>query len=194
MSLAARIQERLMEYYGLEQVPDVTAFVRYRENTDRERLLVREHDGELEIALELPMMGHDEPLSLDTLCQVLEGVSHFVLVAERARRGLPVTQLELELQAELDKFVLLGVDRPTPLETALVVDLRARLFDRVSFVDEPGSEKGERYRMANRLAARMAARIDAEYLRRSRFVELRSSLRRFYREGQTGKLDLARAA
>ncbi|MCH7929016.1 MAG: ATP-binding protein [Proteobacteria bacterium] len=39
----------------------------------------------------------------------VEGVSHFVLVAERARRELPVTQLELELQAEIDKF--LGKDK-----------------------------------------------------------------------------------
>lgn len=194
LSLVARIQQRLVAYYGLEEVPDVAAFVRFREDIDRERLLVRDGGGELAIALELPAAAENEPATLDGLCQVFEGVSHFVLVAERARCELPVTQLELELQAEIDKFVLLGVDRPTPLATSQVFDLRARLFDGAAFIDEAGSEKGDRYRMANRLAARMAERIDAEYLRRARFDELQRTLRRFYRVGQTGKLGLARAA
>ena len=50
-------------------------------------------------------------------------------------------------------------------------------------------EAGERYRLANDLAARLAARM----LGRGA-AEVRGILRRFYRAGQTGKIEVVRAA
>ena len=84
-------------------------FVRESVDVDeRESLLLRESDGGLEMALVVPSRAANDH---DGWLQLAEGVSHFVYVANRARQELPSTQLELELQAEVDKFVLLVLER-----------------------------------------------------------------------------------
>ena len=77
---------------------------------DREAVRVRDSaDGVVEIEVLAPSVSEES--DLDSVCQLIEGVSHFVYVADRARRNLPATQLELELQAEIDKYVLLVLQR-----------------------------------------------------------------------------------
>lgn len=155
-------------------------------------MLVREQDDAVELALLLPRRlledggGSPDP---DTLLQAVEGVSHFVYVAERVRMELPTTLLELELQAEVDKFVLLAI-AGDQLESAARDRLCRRLFEQVQFLHAEGSEHGERYRLANALAFRYVRRLD----RRAPAPTLRAELCRFYRSGQTEKIRLARAA
>jgi len=194
--LPGEIQRRLMDYYGLDELPDVEPFVELRDDVDRERVIIRDSGGMVELRVELPAdsVAPRAELSLDKLCQVVEGVSHFLLIAERARRELPTTQLELELQAEVDKFVLLGVALDRPLGPAQLAWLRRRLFARARFIDPPGSERGERYRMAHRLAERFIHKLDRRYLRRQRLSEVRQTLQHFYQMGQTSKIALTRAA
>ena len=193
---AASIQRRLMAYYGLGSLPDVDGFVVACEELSRERLLVRHAGDTLELRLELPadMLQVAGPLSLDQLCQLVEGVSHFVLVAERGRHELPTTQLELELQAEIDKFIALGVAAETPLDAGRLAELHGRLFDGARFLHAPDSERGERYRTAHRLAVRYLRRLFSRYIRFARHEEMRRVLRDFYRAGPRGKIALARAA
>jgi len=190
--LLQRVQRRLMRFYGLDELPSVEAFARTSHEVERERLLVRESEGSIELALELPRTAA-APTTLDALCQLLEGVSHFVLLAERARRQLPTTQLELELQAEVDKYVLLALGAETPLARTDRDTLREVLFEDASFVDPEGTETGDRYRLANCLAMRFIHRLERDYLRRERHAELRARLRHFYCVGQTAKIALAAA-
>ena len=180
------IQRRLEQYYGLEGAPPVTRFAKPCREGERETLLVRESEAAVELALVVPTEAPYAGAN-DTWLQLLEGVSHFVYVAERVRTGLPTTQLELELQAEVDKFVLLGLEPGFDHVTARRV--HTCLYEGGRFLDPSGTEAGERYRLANDLAARLAARL----LGRDR-RETRSLLRRFYRAGQTDKIALARAA
>lgn len=124
----------------------------------------------------------------DLWLQLAEGVSHFVYVAERARTGLPATQLELELQAEVDKFVLwIGSDAAPSGNPR---DVREQLFERVRFLHPAGTEAGQRYRLANDLAAQFVTRLHELPSREARVRRLR----RFYRAGQTDKIRLSRAA
>jgi hypothetical protein len=191
----ADIQRRLVSYYGLDAIPAVEGFVSAREDVERERLLVRDADDAVELSLELPAHAvAEEPASLDALCQLVEGVSHFVFVAERARRELPTTQLELELQAEVDKFVVLAIASDDVLGQSERAELHQRLFGAARFLHPAGSECGDRYRMAHQLAMRFTYRLDHRYLRGGRVRELRAALRHFYRVGQSAKLTLARAA
>jgi hypothetical protein len=180
------IQRRLERYYELERTPDVSRFAKAAGDGERETLFVRESDATVELALVVPTETPSAGAN-DIWLQLLEGVSHFVYVVERVRTGLPTTQLELELQAEVDKFVLLGLEPGFDLERARV--LHTRLFEGGRFLDPVGTEAGERYRLANDLAARLASRL----LGRDR-SEARTLLRRFYRAGQTDKIALARAA
>ena len=180
------IQRRLEQYYGLESAPDVTRFAKPCGDGERETLLVRESDAAVELALVVPADAPSAGAN-DTWLQLLEGVSHFVYVVERVRTGLPTTQLELELQAEVDKFVLLGLE--PGFDPLAARRLHTHLYEGGRFLDASGTEAGERYRLANDLAARLSSRL----LGRDR-RETRALLRRFYRAGQTEKIALARAA
>ncbi len=195
--LPSRIQARLSHWYGIEDAPAVDPFIE-AVDAGRETLLVRDHDGELEILLYLPravvdrVAGGPAP-SFDELCQVIEGVSHFLYLAERARRELPATQLELELQAEVDKYVLLchGAAGFHPARAARV---RAQLFEAVTYVHDADTERGARYRMANDLAARFTRRLEGIFTHHGRSEPMRAMLRRFYGAGQAEKIGLAQAA
>lgn len=187
-----QIQRRLEAFYRLESGPDISHFVRPGTEGSREMVLIRQDLDGLELAVVLPPAAlgaaWHEPLS-DSVLQAVEGVSHFVYLAERARTELPTTRLELELQAEVDKFVLLAVDQEpaTPHRARGVHD---SLYRRVRHIHPPESEVGARYRLANELAARLSARL----LDGADPVGTRRLLCHFYRSGQADKIRLARAA
>jgi len=186
------MQREIERFYRLERAPSVETFLRHAADGERETVRIRDaEDGAVEIEVLAPALT-DEP-DLDSVCQLIEGVSHFVYVADRARTGLPATQLELELQAEVDKFVLLAIlaDR---FDTAAARSIHARLYESVSFCHPEGSEAGDRYRLANDLAARLVRRLQVLYVEKGRDRDLRDALSRFYRMGQTGKIAFARAA
>lgn len=183
------MQGAIEDYYGVERRAEVADFVRVGEAGTRESLLVRENEGNLELALRLPPWDPDCDSVPDLLSQSIEGVSHFVYLAERARTELPSTHLELELQAEIDKFVVWGLLPVTQTSSALRRVHRS-LFEHVRFLHPAQSTEGRRYRIAHGLAARYVARM----LSRAKLPQLRSRLRRFYRCGQTDKIQLALSA
>lgn len=175
----------------------------------RELVLVNEHDGDppqAEIAVLLDpdvvrvLQGHGVPgLSrFQAWCLALEAVSHFVLLAFRAANDRPVSQLELELQAEVDKFAVALIDRARfrgPSEAhAISRRLRIALFERIQFFDPPDTPAGRRYRLAHRLASRYAASLERRYVRHGRIGSLVDELREFYRAGMTTKWQMALAA
>lgn len=192
-SLAATVQGALERVYHLDRVADVTDFVDDAAAGEREALLLREaDDGALEVRLRLPALEGDEA-DLDALCQVIEGVSHFVYVVERARVNREATQLELELQAEVDKWVVLA-SALRAFDVARSAALRARLYEQVAFAHDEASELGERYRVANDAAHRFVRRLERDYVGHARYGEMRAELRRFFHVGQEEKLRLGRAA
>jgi hypothetical protein len=169
----------------LEETPDVRGFVREGlQMGDREALLLRESEGGVEMALIVPLMAANES---DDWLQLAEGVSHFVYVANRARQELPSTQLELELQAEVDKFVLLVLEQ-LPYDRGEAFAVHSQLYERVRFLHEAGTELGDRYRTANDLAARFVRRLLT-----CGPVTTHTTLRRFYRAGQAEKIHLVAA-
>ena len=199
-TLPAAIQRELTAHYGVDAAPDVDDFIEASDDDGaRESLLVREDDGGLEIALRLAVRRGLEAgvrLGLDLAAQLVEGVSHFLCLAERARRELPITQLELELQAEVDKYLLFAHAGPFArgFHVERAARVRERLFGAPAFLDAKGTVPGERYRLANDLAARFALRIEQAAARDGRLDGMRAALRRFYGAGQAEKIQLAQAA
>lgn len=201
--LARRVQSALSRLYSLDATEDVRDFIERADEGERETLLVRESAEGLEVALRLaPIMRcADEPgsgngsqscnrLALDGVCQLIEGVSHFVYLAERAEAGRQTTQLELEIQAEVDKYVVLAAATRN-LDVEASERLRERLYERVSFTHEANTDCGDRYRVANEVAKRFTRRLEREYLARWRIGELQHALRAFFRMGQSDKLRAA---
>lgn len=203
--LARKVQSALSRLYSLDATEDVRDFIERADEGERETLLVRESAEGLEVALRLApiMRSADEPgsgdgtgsqsgnrLALDGVCQLIEGVSHFVYLAERAEAGRQTTQLELEIQAEVDKYVVLAAATRN-LDVDASERLRERLYERVSFTHEANTDCGDRYRVANEVAKRFTRRLEREYLARWRIGELQHALRAFFRMGQSDKLRAA---
>jgi hypothetical protein len=120
-------------------------------------------------------------------------VSHFIYAALCAQRARTVSALELELQAEVDKYVtcLLSGD-PGPAASAA---WRRRLYDACSFEPDLDADERDRYRVANDNARRYAGALERRYVARGRIADMLVELRRFYRLPIAGKLDaIARAA
>jgi hypothetical protein len=193
------VQQQLEDLYALEPGPDIAHYVRAGPRAAHESLLLREADGMVEVALELPdylvvLTARPFPREPNSgWLELIEGVSHFVYVAERARTDLPTTLLELELQAEVDKFVLLGLGGAHPGLTRIAAHearcLYRTLYDAVRYLHPAGTILGDRYRAASDLAARFVVRLLA--MRSNEGVL--AMLRRFYRCGQADKVWLATA-
>ncbi len=198
-AVADAVQRALERLYQLDRIADVDDFLEEAPNGQRETLLVREAaDGAIEMALRVPRLGKKaidlaRDADLDPLCQIIEGVSHFVYLSHRAHAEREATQLELELQAEVDKFVVLAAWLGEP-DTEASATLRRRLYEDVSYAHEPSTEHGDRYRVANVRAHAFVRRLERDYVKARRWPEMRAALRRFYRVGQEEKLRLAAAA
>jgi len=191
-TLASKVQGALERVYQLDRVAHVEEFVRSAENGGRESLVLRQaEDGAIEVGLQLPRL--EVKAKLDALCQIIEGVSHFVYFVERARLQRKATQLELELQAEVDKWVVLAASMQS-FDKRRSVSLRTRLYEGVSFQDDAESEAGERYRVANDVAHRFVRRLERDFVERARYGEMHAELRRFFRVGQEEKLRIGSAA
>jgi hypothetical protein len=189
IALASRIQRGLENLYRLERGVDVDAFVTHADEGEREALLVRETEDGLELRLRVPRLGESRE-SLDPICQIIEGVSHFVYLADRASRDRATTQLELELQAEVDKYVVLAASLDG-FDASMSRRLRGQLYERVVYVDGPETAAGERYRLANDHARRFTGRLERDYVAGARYTELRAELYRFFHMSQGDKLRAA---
>ena len=113
----------------------------------------------------------------------LEGVSHFLCVAWHADHDRPVSLLELEMQAEVDKYVVTYWLMQQQSPRRFPAELRRLLFDR-AHVDPILAEGREAlYRRASRYAEKFCRGIERD-LRSERLGaerEVLARLRRFYR-------------
>ena len=117
----------------------------------------------------------------------VEEIDHLLLLAERSVRRRPVSLFELELHANVSKYLVLTrflAGAGGGLTAKRRTWLRRRLFDDVEFCDEDPAVR-QRYRDAARWAARLTERLLA--LDGPGSVD---TLRRFHRAGVPGKLRL----
>jgi hypothetical protein len=133
--------------------------------------------------------------NLADYCTALEGVSHFVYSTWRLDQDLPVSLLELETQAEVDKYAVTVFLLADQQGGGYPAQVHARLFDRVSFDAGLDADQVHRYRTAHRCAARYCRRLEHRYVSRgvARIEALVRELRKFYRLGAAAKLHHALA-
>lgn len=164
----------------------------------REELLVSEGADGLELSLYLEptlleRLASLRPVEalfteLPAFCEVAEGVSHFLYVARSAALERKVSLLEMEAQAEVDKFALCTVLRWGQDVGHWATDLVDRLFHAVSFHAHLDPEERRRYEVANRLGLRYARRL-LPLIRRGSLERVLAELRHSYRLGAEAKLD-----
>jgi hypothetical protein len=129
--------------------------------------------------------------NLADYCTALEGVSHFVYSTWRLACDLPVSLLELETQAEVDKYaVTVFLLAHQQCSQSYPAHVHARLFDRVSFDARLEADQIERYRTAHRCAAYYCRRLERRFVHRgiARIEAMVRELRSFYRLKHAAKL------
>ena len=100
-----------------------------------------------------------------------------------------MTQLELELQAEVDKYLCAVFLLSLQNDGAVSTHLKELLFRHYRIADSVSGERAERYRAASHLAYRYCRYLEARFLKPSRLADLARESRRFYRLGQREKLE-----
>ena len=166
-----------------------------------EQVFIRELDDSLDVAVYiasevLEALEQDDPHTrlhdgnLENFCVALEGVSHFVFLVWRAQLGRPVSPIELELQAEVDKFVgswVLLVNQGRAVEDASQALCRV-LFERYALRDEVPDDQQHRYHLASRAAQRFCINLTSKYRHPAELPGMQSEVREFYRLGLADKL------
>jgi hypothetical protein len=212
--LLAQLQQILGNIYDLPVVHDVRDFLitkpagnAPRGSISEEQLLVSESADVLELALcldaaVLERLERSNPLdaltheNLADYLTAIEGVSHFVYVVWNAHFDKPVSLLELELQAEVDKFVSCAWLLHTQGEGRFPEELHHALFTRAKVAHDLADDRAEMYRAASRYASRYCRRLARHWRQRRRpvSIDLLAELRRFYRLGEGRKLTYIDAA
>lgn len=201
------LQGGLESMYRVETELDVCDFLVGGEARDalqverapREQLLIRRDDEGLQLGLfvdertleNLAMRDPRRRLDAQNLQDFLlavEGVSHFVYLVHRARQERPVSAVELELQAEVDKYLVsLLVSWNQNGEPP--ADLRERLFANICFAGDLSREERERYELANTAADEYASSLEQRFVRTRAVDDMLGEVRRFYRKGLAEKLE-----
>lgn len=179
----------------------VAASTNERRSLDEELLLAESTDGagvalylDPEVLTRLEAADPHRALTEKNLadyCTALEGVSHFVYSIYGLQRDIPVSLLELETQAEVDKYAitvfLLAEQQGGQSYPAQV---HARLFDRVRFDARLEPDQYDRYRTAHTLAAHYCRRLERRFVNRGtlKIEAMVRELRGFYRLRHTAKL------
>ncbi len=178
--------------------PRIAAMLDVDGRSAEEKLLIAEREGQAEVSLYLeagvierlasrdPLRRLDER-NLADFWTALEGVSHFVYYAWNAALEKPVRLLEMELQAEVDKFIATAVllrrqgERPP-------AELHRWLFDLPRFDQRLSDSELHRYRLANHYAGKYCLKLAPGLAAGALDDSMREELRRFYRLTQPRKI------
>jgi hypothetical protein len=210
----ASLQGALADIYDLPATPDVHEYLltsraqlaQFSARGGDEQLLVAQEGDTLSLALYidaavLERLERRDPfavLDAENLADYLtaaEGVSHFVYMAWNAGHDKPVTLLELELQAEVDKYVLGAWLLRAQGGGRFPRELHRVLFERAHVDPCIAGERAGLYRRASdyagRFCTRVAGRLERARRAPSRRVDgdLLAELRRFYRWGSARKFE-----
>jgi hypothetical protein len=170
-------------------------------HAEEELIVAQPAEGSDELALALYLdpallarLAHADPLerlhagNVADWWTALEGVSHFLYLAWNAGHDKPVSLLELELQAEIDKYVVSWWLLRRQLPEHFPAELRRLLFARTRVDPRLAGAQVELYREASRYAERFCERLERTLARsrqgggiRGAQQEVLAQLRRFYR-------------
>jgi len=155
------------------------------------RVLVREEAGSVAARIyypdvlirnleECPPARGLTDANIDAFATFVEELDHFLLLAERVRLARQVSLLELEMHANVTKYLVCalflagsrGRGKKAPLADEDRVWLLWHLFEKITFA-EPDPRVQSRYRAAARFARRFLGELDASPSPAARLERLR---------------------
>ena len=164
-----------------------------RPEVDEEVVFIHQQTDTLEFTVYveealLAAVDHGQS-DLDGLCTVVEGVSHAVCLLWHAHNDRQLRPVDLELQAEIDKFMIL-VDRPGYAANGRY--LHKQLFTDSRIIPAQGTELHDRYLTASQLASDYCRWLNCRFIEVNDHASLAQELARFYRLSGGAKFDYIR--
>jgi len=210
MDLINKIQSQIESLYGIKigahatdyliTQEELKALLPYNQSAiiPKELFLVNPspQDDTLEVALFLdPTLQQNlnthNPLSklnkenISDFCTLIEGISHFVYYLHKASLEFEITELELELQAEVDKFLLLALcTENSQHHCQHLIELLFEDYDLHAHLTET---QKERYHTANDLARKFCFEI-SKHLKKEKMIDVLKEIRNFYPMTQEQKI------
>lgn len=199
-----KIYEAICDLYDVESplnvehylmlCPDFPGAVRFGNRMpNREALFICDNGGDVELGLfinpEIIMKVErgDELRCVDELGCVVEGLSHFVYVADRVSKNKKFSRLELELQAEVDKFIIINLIA-SMREGCAPPEFFEKQFETFEYADGMAAEDVERYSAANHFAAKFCNSLRRRYFNPLNLSGLVGDARAFFSGDLSGKL------
>lgn len=215
-----RIEHYLSQYYGFNPVsPSLLHLVTLQEMSDEEKASLSQgqelqragvlcddrRPGNLYLGIyladsikeqldTLPPAAHWQIAHLDAFLVAVEEISHFHLISNRAVLDRSVSLLELECQAEVDKFLVGALHLTSHLGAAKLGPLFELLFEQASFSH---AAKLELYETASHFAGKFLKNILRQGQHHSSILwddKTRELFKAFYRANWTDKQQLLNAA
>jgi hypothetical protein len=209
-----RLQDFIGDIYDVSIAHDVYDFLvtdrqhlpaaaRTNGPTDEELLVAQPEGANGEIAMSLYLdpgllerLDRADPMerlhdgNVADCWTALEGVSHFLYLAWNAGHDKPVSLLELEMQAEVDKYVASYWLMRRQFPDRFPAELLRLLFERTRVDPRLAAGREDLYREASRYAEKFCRRLE-QSLRSAQGrseAEVLAELRRFYRLTNARKL------
>jgi len=173
---------QLFEVLG-EEVRDADEWVLVRQSDDGIDLAVFVDEAHMATLASIGCLAQASREAFPAFCAATEGVSHFLMLFERVRRGEPVRMLELEAQAEVDKFVSACLHHPERS-----AEWWKRLFRDANLAEGLDPGEAARYLEAGRLAAGFCAELEGQ----PHVAAMLRCLRDFWRASGAQRLETMR--
>lgn len=200
--LIEELQTSLQSIYEIETSHRVSNFITSNEQiksilfategATNETVFFRQEDGYLDIAVffdddilrKIDSQSSSGSVSVENInnyCYVLEGISHFLYLIHYGRYDRSYNLLEMELQAEVDKFIMLqslvdiqGINNDKR-------EVHNMVFDDVFYRTGLSREEKSRYKDANFYAGKYCHSLLKDYIAHRNLADMNRQLRRFYR-------------
>ena len=196
---AIELQHRVHDF--VIDDPDIVSLIDNSANNRDlpEKLLIHQDGENVDIALYLDSelikrLEQNDPTeklhnhNIHDFWLALEGISHFLYFTWNVEYERPVSLLELELQAEVDKFILAALLLEKQFNGYVPQGLHYHLFENVGFDQRLNEAELTRYRDANYFAGKFCLYIKERFLRHRHYEPLINEVRRFYRLNHHNKI------
>lgn len=192
------IEDFLINQEALEKLKQKTSHHLNTLNLKGYVLLLPEED-ELNLAIYLndqvmnnlykynPSQGLNEK-NIHDFCIMAEEVSHFLYITWKAQHSIQITTLELELQAEIDKFIICHFYCSNGQNRFNRLSLKELLFETFSLEKDLSKELKNRYDTASKFALRYCHFLENHFIKKDHLRQMMGEIRRFYRLNQTDKI------
>jgi hypothetical protein len=156
-----QIHKDLQKLNGVNHIFSVMDFVKetdgkntciFKENKDDTEALICLNKELLERVNALQLPNDFSFNNVSDVSIVIEELSHFITYCHKAEKDDPISQLELEVQAEVDKFALILSWLSQKNEEDKKHDLFDRLFGDLNLGDWVPLDSQDRYKEAHEIA------------------------------------------